>query len=320
MKFNYFYGRKAKKFSFIMFPKILFTDERFRTLSTDAKVLYALMLDKVSLSAKNGWVDEENRVFITYPIDMIEEDLGCADQKAKKTRKALVTFGLIEVVRFGQGKADRIYVKDFSTDLENEHPEPKKEETEAERFEREYEEASKQEEKRSHFKKGENHLSSEVKNTFLEELKSPPNNTKYNNTKRVRHDPIGSYQADDRSHPSDDAMRYDAALDTLKDQTEYDTLIAERPEDEDRLNEILDIMTDILCSSQKTIRIGREEKPIEVVKSRFRKVGYFEMQYILDSLANPTTQIRNIRQYALTTIYNAPSSINCHYMAMAGSA
>ena len=84
MQFEYFYGGEAEQFSFFRIPKLLFRDEAFKSVSTDAKVLYGLMLDRMSLSLKNGWMDTEGRVYIIYTIADIMEDMNCADQKAGK--------------------------------------------------------------------------------------------------------------------------------------------------------------------------------------------------------------------------------------------
>ena len=110
--FDYIYSDSKRKFSFIKLPSVLFTDERFNALTNDMKLLYALMLDRVSLSVKNGWVDSKGRVYISFPLAEIEERLHVASQKASRLLKALEKAGLIERVRQGLGKPDRIYVKD----------------------------------------------------------------------------------------------------------------------------------------------------------------------------------------------------------------
>lgn len=84
MKFDYYYGIEAEQFSFYRVPRLLIKDERFKELSSDAKLLYGLMLDRMSLSMKNGWFDDENRAYIHYTLDNIMEDLGCAKEKCVK--------------------------------------------------------------------------------------------------------------------------------------------------------------------------------------------------------------------------------------------
>ena len=121
LKFDYYYGIEAEQFSFYRVPRLLIKDERFKGLSSDAKLLYGLMLDRMSLSMKNGWLDEENRAYIIYTIDNMMEDLGCARATCVKVIKELdcdKSIGLIEKKRRGLGKPDIIYVKNFATVLD----------------------------------------------------------------------------------------------------------------------------------------------------------------------------------------------------------
>lgn len=153
--YDYFYGAESEQFSFYRIPKVLFTEERFKAISAEAKVLYGLLLDRMSLSAKNGWQDKENRVYIIFTIEDIMEAMGCADQKAGKLLYELESkCGLIERKRQGLGKPNLIYVKNFVTPSE------------------------------SRFLNRENHDSGEVKITDQEPLKSRSNNTENNNTER----------------------------------------------------------------------------------------------------------------------------------------
>ena len=113
MDFDYFYGQQANIFSFYRIPKMLFTDSRFRTISPEAKILYGILLDRMGLSIKNGWLDEQHRVYIIFTLAEIMEALGCADQKATKMMTELDRSGLIERKRRGLGKPNLIYVKDI---------------------------------------------------------------------------------------------------------------------------------------------------------------------------------------------------------------
>ena len=116
MKFKYFYGSEADQFSFYRIPKVLFTDSYFKDLSSDAKILYGLMLDRMSLSIKNQWFDEKNRAYIYFSIEDIMELLNCGRNKAIKYMQELddeTGIGLIEKRRQGFGKVNIIYVKTF---------------------------------------------------------------------------------------------------------------------------------------------------------------------------------------------------------------
>ena len=119
MSFDYYYGDESNQFAFYRIPRQLITGEDFKKLSTDAKLLYGLLLDRMGLSAKNGWYDEAGRVYIYYTLDEIQEDLNCGHEKAVRLLAELDTgekgFGLIERVKQGQGRPTKIYVKRFTT-------------------------------------------------------------------------------------------------------------------------------------------------------------------------------------------------------------
>jgi len=117
-EFDYYYGDESNQFSFYRIPRQLVTGERFKRLSTDAKLLYGLLMDRMSLSTKNGWYDEAGRVYIYYTLDEIQNDLCCGHEKAVKLLAELDKgkgFGLIERVKQGQGRPSKIYVKRFTT-------------------------------------------------------------------------------------------------------------------------------------------------------------------------------------------------------------
>ena len=125
--YDYFYGAEAEQFFFYRIPKVLFTEERFRSVSAEAKVLYGLLLDRMSLSCKNGWLDQTGRVYIIFTIDEVMTALGCADQKAGKLLHELESkCRLIERKRQGLGKPNLIYVKNFvdnDVDIQRDMPE-----------------------------------------------------------------------------------------------------------------------------------------------------------------------------------------------------
>ena len=117
MNYDYFYGQSGELFSYFRIPKALFQDRRFRQLSTDARTLYGILLDRMSLSVKNGWLDEQGRVYIIYTVREVQESLCCAEHKAVKLFRELEDMDLIERKRRGLGRPSLIYVKDFSSGL-----------------------------------------------------------------------------------------------------------------------------------------------------------------------------------------------------------
>ncbi len=120
---NYFHGEEADQFAFFRIPKVLMKAPRYEGLRLEAKVLYGLMLDRMALSRKNGWLDEEGRVFIIYTNDSVSEDLSCSRQNTVLFLKQLEDAGLIRRVRRGQGLPSLIYVLKFASEDDNtDHP------------------------------------------------------------------------------------------------------------------------------------------------------------------------------------------------------
>lgn len=114
LKFDYYYGVQSEQFSFYRIPRLLIKDQHFKGLSSDAKLLYGLMLDRMALSMKNHWLDNENRAYIIYSISNVMDDINCSKPTCVKIMKELDSFGLIERKRKGLGKPDIIYVKNFA--------------------------------------------------------------------------------------------------------------------------------------------------------------------------------------------------------------
>lgn len=288
--YDYFYGAESEQFSFYRIPKMLFTEEQFKNISAEAKVLYGLLLDRMSLSAKNGWQDKENRVYIIFTIEDIMEAMGCADQKAGKLLHELESkCRLIERKRQGLGKPNLIYVKNFVTPSE------------------------------SRFLNRENHDSGEVKITDQEPLKSRSNNTEYNNTEFSDTDsfPFTSFREDHvRETKRSDADQRERYREILSGNISYEILLQDYPLDRDILTEILELMVDTVCTTRSTVRISGDDKPAEVVKSQFLKLDSEHIRFVMDGLKDNTTRIRNMRQYLLATLYNAPLTIGNYYRSL----
>ena len=117
--FDYHYGLEAEQYAFFRIPKVLMSDPLFRTLSLEAKVLYGMMIDRLVLSTKNGWKDDEGRIYIYFTIEDICESFNCGKDKAIKALKELEKdVGLIKRKKQGQGKPTMIFVKNFTRVLE----------------------------------------------------------------------------------------------------------------------------------------------------------------------------------------------------------
>ena len=113
LNLNYYYGNEADQYSFYRIPKILLTDRRYKGVSLEAKVLYGLLLDRMGLSARNGWLDDNGRVFLYFTQEEVMTMLDCGKDKATKLFRELEGIGLVERKKQGQGHPARIYVKNF---------------------------------------------------------------------------------------------------------------------------------------------------------------------------------------------------------------
>ncbi len=119
-QFDYFYSKESQQFSFIQIPLELFTNEYYKNISSDAKILYGLMLSRMSLSQKNNWFDDDNRVYIIYKIQEIQDTLSCGKNKAVNILKELENAKLIQRNRQGLGKADLIYALNIFREITEE--------------------------------------------------------------------------------------------------------------------------------------------------------------------------------------------------------
>lgn len=282
--FDYFYGAQAEQFSFYRVPKVLFTKEQFRQLSAEAKILYGIMLDKLDLSVKNKWGDDNGRVYIIYTIEQIMADMNCADQKATKLLDELEKkCGLIERRRQGLGKPNLIFVKNFITGVEGSVA--------------------------TQIQNREKHGSGAVNITTADYPKSRGINTNHNNTENNDINPIRSGCDGDEMDERNDYERY------FRESLSIDVLLRENLGEEETILGILDLMVDVCCSKRSVIRIAGDDKPLAVVKSRFMKLNAEHIRYVLKCLSENTTKVRNIRQYLLTALYNAPATIRPFYQA-----
>ena len=320
--FHYFQGMECDMYSFYRIPKLLFTSEYFKNLSCEAKVLYGLMLDRMSLSIKNRWFDEEDRAYIFFSVEEIMEMLNCGRNKAVNCLKELDQekgIGLIEKRRIGLGKTNVIYVKNFSlTEYPDEPAIFDSEETpenvaeRKENTETEIEEYAKKEpEKPVNTQKFEKQTSGSLKNKLQEVSKANCNNTEYNDNESSKTE---SYPSIHRDRNDVDKMdeRY-AYRQIICENIEYDILCQSyKPES---VEELVELMLDAICTTKKYLQINGEAMPAQVVKNRLLKVGYEHIQYVFFSLSKNTTKVKNIRQYMLTVLYNAPVTINQFYDA-----
>ena len=287
ISFPFHYGAEAEQYSFYRIPKALFSEPVFQQLSTDAKLLYGLMLDRMQLSLRNRWLDEEGRVYIYFTIGSVMEALNCGNKKASQLMAELDDkkgIGLITRIRQGQGKPDRIYVHKCII------PEMAV----------------------SHIQKCQKDTSKDVFSTSAEMSERHRNNTDKNKTEDNETLSIASGGKDVIGA----VERYEYYRACLWDQLCLDALLVDYPYEEQRLKEILELLVETICTEKETIRISGEEKPAAVVKGRLMKLNSEHIRYVIDCMRANTSRVRNIRQYLLAALYNAPSTMSNYYSAL----
>ncbi len=338
LKFDYYYGIEAEQFSFYRVPRLLIKDERFKGLSSDAKLLYGLMLDRMSLSMKNGWLDDENRAYIIYTIDNIREDLGCSKEKAVKVLAELDAnkgIGLVEKIRRGLGKPDIIYVKNFIIQDEG-RKEPLNADVSTEvgktDFKRSEKPTSRSQENRlqevgkTDFSRSEKLTSRGRENQLQEVGETDPNYTNYNQTENNYTDvsntnPInlsvgseGGGRTQGKGDMIDVIDETSAYMALIRDNLEYEYHMEyDQHGDKELYEEIYETVCDVVCVKRRSIRINGEEYPYELVKSRFLKLNSGHAEYVMSCMRETVTKITNIRAYLITALYNAPSTMNHYY-------
>ena len=301
IKFDYFYGKEADTFSFYRIPKLLFTEPMFKGLTSEAKILYGLLLDRMSLSIKNGWFDEEGRAYIYFAIEDIAELLNCGKNKAVRSLQELVDdtgIGLIEKKRQGQGKSNILYVKNFIIEESRNVTlgDSEKECTVSEV----YFSTSK------NVKKGDSGI---PKSNIQEVSFWGANNNKmiYNNISDTESNLIVS------GKDGYDVMREYEKL--IKDNIEFELLLARNPYDKDVLYGIIDLMLEMVLSKADEVVISCNRYPTELVKSKMLKLNASHIEYVLDCMRSNTTKVKNIKKYLLAALFNATTTMGSYYQA-----
>ena len=304
LELAYFYGSEAEQYSFYRIPKVLLTDHRYKSVSMEAKVLYGLMLDRMGLSVRNGWLDSEGRVYIYFTLEDALAMLGCGKDKAVRLFKELDKsggIGLIERRKQGQGKPTRIYVKNFTLppDPEKCTPSPAPEEPPAQ--------------------------TSEIPKSALLESRSPDcgksaanktdkNKTELSDTELSIHPPAPATSPPRRQRGGRDRIgQMDAYRALIHENISYGDLLRDHPYDADLIDGYVELMVEVCCTGRETVRVNQDDIPAAVVRSRFLKLDREHILYVMESMQRNTTQVVNVRAYTLSALYNAPVTIGQYY-------
>ena len=372
MDFNYYYGSQADQFSFIRIPKVMLTEKLFSPLSIQAKVLYGVLLDRMSLSRKNSWFDEENKVFIIYQIGEIQQDLGFTKRKAMDLLSELEEFGLLEKKRRGHGLPNILYVKSFMTGIPalggaGSDPKAGKAASNADRapcrdatissvsevndyrsvknctsppvlpLSRSTENITSRSVDFSTLEVPEQALL-KVSDSALQEVReSAPlkNKTEINQTEMIHiesnHISTGSgnpFCALQEKNFQQGETRYDEkrseddplaiALEyreLIRENINYDDLLRAHPKEPELVEGIAELILETVLCRTEYILIASNSFPTEIVRSKFLKLDYWHVEYVIRCLKENTTRIRNIKKYLLASLFNAPSTIEGFYRA-----
>ena len=324
LNLDYYYGNEAEQYSFYRVPKTLLTDQRFKSVSIEAKVLYGLLLDRMGLSVRNGWMDNARRVYIYFTQEDAMTLMNCGKDKATKLFRELDQdgIGLIERKKQGQGRPTRIYVKNFTlppesgqtpSDLE---PAPPQEphgtvQTAENQRSRPLDSAA--------LLTAEKPQSAPLETRgqdggFSVPNKTDKNKTEFNDTESSISPPAPSHTSPPAgTHHRMRMDEMDGYREQIKENIDYDLLCQERPYDAEEIDGYVELMAETCASSRGHIRVNGEDIPTEMVKQRFLKLDSEHIRYVMESLRSCTTQVVNIRAYTLAALYNAPVTINQHY-------
>ena len=314
-QFDYFYGDEGEQFAFYRIPKLLITSPVFKRLSDGAKLLYGLMLDRMCLSVKNGWVDEHNRAYIFFTTNDVMELMCCGTEKATRIIAELDSekgIGLIERRKQGQGKPAIVYLKKFYGFDDDTGRKCRLSETESQDF------------GKSKNKTFDNQNSSLSESKSADFRESKCNNTEISDIEKSytdlsETDPIISHHGGSSSLSGEipDTIRWMEERNCyeriIKNNIDYDIIVEQYGKT--WLDEIVMLMVDVVCSKESYIRINKQEYPQEVVKSRFLKINSEHIEYINFTLKENASNVRNIRAFLITTIYRAFETTDIWYSA-----
>ena len=334
MQFDYFYGNEAEQFTFYRIPKILITSPHFKKISDSAKLLYGLMLDRMSLSIRNGWLDDDNRAYIFFTTNDVMEQMCCGTEKATKMLTELDSekgIGLIERVKQGQGKPAIIYLKKFY-ELEDTARSTKLSEIESQDFQESkvktfenrktrLSEIESQDFRESKNKTFENRKSGLSEIESLEFRKSKCNYNNINNTDINYIYPINqdnyNIQNSDTQTEEEWIDRYTKTVDEIKKQIDYDYLIdyAER----DIVDEVVNIMAEVMTVPRPKYKIEGDFVEYDAVLNNLKKITAEQLEVCLLAYSRQRQRIRNPKAYWISVLYNIPLTSNIVLQNMVNS-
>lgn len=316
LNLDYYYGAEADQFSFIKVPELLIQDNRFSELSCAAILLYSIMLDRLGLSRKNGWMDKYGRAYICYSVSEAMDKINKSKPTAIKAIRELENIGLIERHKPGQGKPSIIYVKKIATLEEypgvNENlPEVKKVVfKERDSFTSESKAAVDEPVNNYDLQKS-TIFTTESKDFLAQEDKEVYPNQTNNKQTEYSHTDNQSYrpQKEGQIDSIDSRASKESMSNIIKRHIGYDRLLKDFPYDGERISEILRIMVKVICFAKMPYNINGCKIPAEIVKEQLLKLNQDHIEYVLSSLKKSSVPLTAPEAYIVASLYTAYDTI-----------
>ncbi len=353
-RFEYFYGEQADQFNFIRIPRALIIDAAFAVLSAPAKLLYAVLLDRMSLSLRNGWLDEEKRAYIIYQISDIQKDLGFSKRKAMDYLTELEEFGLVEKQKRGFGLPSILYVKSFLNVIEEADASDSEEKDDNDDRDTETDASRSAHTDTSGDEKINTSRGAQINTSRGAQIDTSrgaqidtsrgaqidtsrgaqidtSRGAQIDTSEVTKSTPLNSYTKENKTNMSNtilshhistqesDAMRWDreyaAYQNLIRENIAYDVLLVDYKNHKELVNGIYELILETVLTQSETILIASERYPSSLVKSKFMKLNMFHVKYVIDCFEKNTTQVKNIKKYLLAALFNAPTTISGYYAA-----
>lgn len=313
----YYYGNTADQYSFYRIPKALFTDTHFQGVSMEAKLLYGLMLDRMGLSVRNGWLDSNGKVYIFFTLEDAMKMMGWGHNKGVRHFAELEQIGLIERVKQGLGRPTQIYVKNFILPGEStQEPDPGEPQPPSSIQTSDFGKSGvpvTQEVQTSEIGKSGLPQKGSLDFPKSEANKTDKNKTEMNDTETPS-TPLPPTAVRRRSG-TDRRGEVEAYRAIIRENIDCDILLRDCGCDPDLVNGCVELMAEVCASSRETIRVNQEELPTEQVRSRLLKLDMTHIAYALDVLTHAAAPVGNVRGYLLSVLYNAPTVMEQYYDA-----
>lgn len=335
----YYSTNPEKMFVFMKFPKILLSNPELKPISCEAKVLYTSMLDRQNLSKKNGWFDENGRIYITFRITEVMELIGCGRKKAVSLIQSLVEHKLIEKKRIGLGHPNRFYVNEIPSEKENtisnnlvcnaQEKEP------CDLSEQEYPQSKAAPDCPRSARKETTVVSDALRetsrsvhmilpevskgnSTFLTEKNknNKNNNNLINHARaRVREEDCPEIPKSDTQNPAvqvDHVRELESYRDQIRENIEYP---AYNESDMEIVDELVEVISDtMLIDDRQELPIGGVMRPASVVKRRLLGLNHRHISYVLFCMHENTSKVKNIYSYLLTTLYHSAMTMKSYFL------